>query len=69
MSMDTISPLRQRMIEDMNARKLGAGTQHSGKLIAVANRDPKRHRNPPEVAPTRLPTNRLNFGVRAALLN
>jgi site-specific recombinase XerD len=25
--MDTISPLRQRMIEDMNARKLGAGTQ------------------------------------------
>jgi integrase/recombinase XerD len=27
MSTDTISPLRQRMIEDMNARKLGAGTQ------------------------------------------
>jgi integrase/recombinase XerD len=27
MSMDTISPLRQRMIEDMSARKLGAGTQ------------------------------------------
>jgi integrase/recombinase XerD len=27
MSMDTFSPLRQRMIEDMNARKLGAGTQ------------------------------------------
>jgi len=27
MSMDTISPLRQRMIEDMNARKLCAGTQ------------------------------------------
>jgi integrase/recombinase XerD len=27
MSMDTVSPLRQRMIEDMNARKLGAGTQ------------------------------------------
>jgi site-specific recombinase XerD len=25
--MDTVSPLRQRMIEDMNARKLGAGTQ------------------------------------------
>jgi hypothetical protein len=23
----TVSPLRQRMIEDMNARKLGAGTQ------------------------------------------
>src|SRR3982075_4756697 len=27
MSTDTVSPLRQRMIEDMNARKLGAGTQ------------------------------------------
>src|SRR5271169_155336 len=27
MSMDTVSPLRQRMIEDMNARKLCAGTQ------------------------------------------
>ena len=27
MSVDTVSPLRQRMIEDMNARKLGAGTQ------------------------------------------
>jgi len=27
MSMDTVSPLRQRMIEDMNARRLGAGTQ------------------------------------------
>jgi len=27
MSTDTISPLRQRMIEDMNARKLRAGTQ------------------------------------------
>jgi hypothetical protein len=26
MSMDTVSPLRQRMIEDINARKLGAGT-------------------------------------------
>jgi len=25
--MDTVSPLRQRMIEDMNARRLGAGTQ------------------------------------------
>ena len=24
---DTVSPLRQRMIEDMNARKLCAGTQ------------------------------------------
>ena len=27
MSMDATSPLRQRMIEDMNARKLCAGTQ------------------------------------------
>src|SRR6266508_5391210 len=27
MSTEAISPLRQRMIEDMNARKLGAGTQ------------------------------------------
>ena len=29
MSMDAVSPLRQRMIEDMNARKLCAGTQRS----------------------------------------
>ncbi len=29
MSMDTVSPLRQRMIEDMNARKLGAHSQRS----------------------------------------
>ena len=27
MSTETISPLRQRMIEDMNARKLGSHTQ------------------------------------------
>jgi hypothetical protein len=27
MSTVSVSPLRQRMIEDMNARKLGAGTQ------------------------------------------
>ena len=27
MSVDIVSPLRQRMIEDMTARKLGAGTQ------------------------------------------
>jgi hypothetical protein len=27
MTTDTISPLRQRMLEDMNARKLCAGTQ------------------------------------------
>ena len=39
MSTDTVSPLRQRMIEDMNARKLCAGTQrghiHSGKRFAA----------------------------------
>ena len=29
MSLDTVSPLRQRMIEDMNARKLGAHSQRS----------------------------------------
>ena len=27
MTTETVSPLRQRMIEDMNARKLGAHTQ------------------------------------------
>ena len=39
MSIDTVSPLRQRMIEDMNARKLGTGTQrghiHSCKRFAA----------------------------------
>jgi integrase/recombinase XerD len=39
MSTDTISPLRQRMIEDMNARKLCVGTQrghiHSCKRFAA----------------------------------
>ena len=29
MSTDAITPLRQRMIEDMNARKLGAHSQRS----------------------------------------
>jgi integrase/recombinase XerD len=29
MTTDSISPLRQRMIEDMNGRKLGSGTQRS----------------------------------------
>jgi hypothetical protein len=29
MSTEAISPLRQRMIEDMNSRKLGAHTQRS----------------------------------------
>ena len=37
MSTDAITPLRQRMIEDMNARKLCAGTQrsHISQLQAV----------------------------------
>jgi len=39
MSTVTVSPLRQRMIEDMNARKLCAGTQrghiHSCKRFAA----------------------------------
>jgi len=45
MSMGTVTPLRQRMIEDMNARKLCAGTQrghiHSCQRFAVfLNRSP-----------------------------
>jgi integrase/recombinase XerD len=45
MSTVTVSPLRQRMIEDMNARKLCAGTQrghiHSCKRFATfLNRSP-----------------------------
>ena len=39
MSMHAVTPLRHRMIEDMNARKLCAGTQrghiHSCKRFAV----------------------------------
>jgi integrase/recombinase XerD len=39
MTTDTVSPLRQRMIEDMNSRKLGAHTQrghiHSCKRLAA----------------------------------
>ena len=45
MSTDIVTPLRQRMIEDMNARKLCAGTQrghiHSCKRFAAfLNRSP-----------------------------
>src|ERR1700752_3094675 len=45
MSTDAVTPLRHRMIEDMNARKLCAGTQrghiHSCKRLAVfLNRSP-----------------------------
>ena len=36
MSTDVVSPLRQRMIEDMNARKLCPGTQR-GLTSAIAN--------------------------------
>jgi hypothetical protein len=35
MNADIITPLRQRMIEDVNARKLGAGTQRGTQLQAV----------------------------------
>src|SRR6202140_3939987 len=38
MSTNTISPLRQRMIEDMNARKLGAGTKRGPISICNPNR-------------------------------
>jgi integrase/recombinase XerD len=45
MSTDTVSPLRQRMIEDMNSRKLGAHTQRSHiyscqRLAAFLKRSP-----------------------------
>ena len=45
MSTDAVTPLRHRMIEDMNARKLSAGTQrghiHSCKRFAAfLNRSP-----------------------------
>jgi len=45
MSTNTVSPLRQRMIEDMNARKLGAHSQRSHiysckRLAAFLNRSP-----------------------------
>jgi integrase/recombinase XerD len=45
MSTDSVSPLRQRMIEDMNARKLGAGTQRGHirackRFAAFLNRSP-----------------------------
>jgi integrase/recombinase XerD len=45
MGIDTVSPLRQRMIEDMNARKLCAGTQRGHirsckKLAAFLKRSP-----------------------------
>ena len=36
MSIDVVSPLRQRMIEDMTARKLSAGTR--GSRVGGCNR-------------------------------
>jgi hypothetical protein len=36
MTTDTVSPLRQRMIEDINARKLCAGAQSGARLKAGA---------------------------------
>ena len=46
MSLDAVSPLRQRMIEDMNSRKLGAHTQRSHiysckRLAAFLKRSPE----------------------------
>jgi hypothetical protein len=46
MTTEAIPPLRQRMIEDMNARKLGAHTQRShiyscGRLAAFLKRSPE----------------------------
>jgi len=38
MSTDTVSPLRQRMIEDMNARKLCAGTQRGHVQLQAVRR-------------------------------
>jgi hypothetical protein len=55
MSTDAVTPLRHRMIEDMNARKLCAGTQrghiHSCKRFAVfLNRSPDSGRGPSAAA-------------------
>ena len=36
MSIDVVSPLRERMIEDMTARKLGAGTQNNSTSAAAS---------------------------------
>jgi hypothetical protein len=36
MTTDAITPLRQRMIEDMNARKLCAGTQRGPRHARVS---------------------------------
>jgi hypothetical protein len=46
MTIEAITPLRQRMIDDMNARKLGAGTQRGHirackRFAAFLNRSPE----------------------------
>jgi len=45
MRTDTVTPLRHRMIEDMNARKLCAGTQ--GATFAAASDLPRLSIAPP----------------------
>jgi hypothetical protein len=50
MSIDVVSPLRQRMIEDMTARKLSAGTQRPTSAAASASpRFSSAHLMPPPV--------------------
>jgi hypothetical protein len=46
MSTETITPLRQRMIEDMNARKLGSHTQTGH----IPKRQQNRRVKPPSPA-------------------
>jgi hypothetical protein len=51
MSTDAISPLRQRMIEDMNARKLNPHTQRSHinsckRFAAYLKRSPDTRKTP-----------------------
>src|SRR5258708_39964721 len=48
MSTDTVSPLRQRMIEDMNARRFCAGTQRGH--IRACKRFPAFLKRSPETA-------------------
>jgi hypothetical protein len=63
MSTDTVSPLRQRMIEDMNARKLCAGTQRGH--IRGCKRFAAFLKRSPEICQGLA----LNFGLRADSAN
>jgi len=45
MSTDAVTPLRQRMIEDTNARKLGAHSQRSRARLAGSNSRAPRDRS------------------------